>query len=67
MLDYNKANTIRHLVGLLGAFRNFPKITRKLSSQPDSNIKLFPTHTKLILSVLGVAGKLVKNVVQLYR
>ena len=42
------------------------KNTRKLSLYPILNIELFPTHTELRLDVLGVAGKLVKDVVQLW-
>jgi hypothetical protein len=41
------------------------KNTRKLSLYPILNIELFPTHTELELGVLGVAGKLVKDVIQL--
>jgi hypothetical protein len=38
-----------------------------LNLQYVSNIKLFPSHTKLALGVLGVARKLVKDVVHLWR
>jgi hypothetical protein len=41
------------------------KNTRKLSLHPILIIELFPIHTELELGVLGVAGKLVKDVVQL--
>jgi hypothetical protein len=34
-----------------------------LSLQPILNIGLFPTHTELELGMLGVARKLVKDVV----
>jgi hypothetical protein len=49
------------------ASRSFSIITRKLSLQPILNIGLFPTHTKLELGVLGVAEKLAKDVVQLWK
>jgi hypothetical protein len=42
------------------------KNTKKLSLHPILNIELFPTHTKLELDVLGVVGKLVKAIVQLW-
>jgi hypothetical protein len=42
------------------------KNTRKLSLHSILNIELFPTHTESKLGVLGVAGKLVKDIVQLW-
>ena len=42
------------------------KNTINLSLHPVSNIELFPTHMELELDVLGVARKLVKDVVQLW-
>jgi hypothetical protein len=42
------------------------KTTRKLNLQPISNIELFPAHVELELGMLGVAGKLVKDVIHLW-
>jgi hypothetical protein len=38
-----------------------------LNLQPISNIELFPTHTESELGVLGIAEKLAKDVVHLWR
>jgi hypothetical protein len=45
------------------AFTSFPKITKNLDLQTVLNIELFPTHMKSKLVVLGVAGKLIEDVV----
>jgi hypothetical protein len=51
----------------MAASRNFSKNTRKVNFQPVSNIELFPTHMELELSILGIARKLMKDVVHLWR
>jgi hypothetical protein len=43
------------------------KMQKNLNFQPILNIELFLTHTKSELGVLGIAKKLVKNVVHLWR
>jgi hypothetical protein len=43
------------------------KNTYKLNFQPVSNIELFPIQTELELGVLGIAKKLVKDVVHPWR
>jgi hypothetical protein len=48
---------------LLGVSKN----ARKMILQPVSNIELSQTHTQLELDVHGVAGKLMKDVVHLWR
>jgi hypothetical protein len=48
-------------------FRSSSKNARKLNSQPILNIELFPIHMESKLGMLGVAEKLVKDVVPLWR
>ena len=48
---------------LLGVSKN----ARKMILQPISNIELSQTHTQLELDMHGVAGKLMKDVVHLWR
>jgi hypothetical protein len=43
------------------------KNTKKMNFQPILNIELFLTHIKLELGVLGIIGKLVNDVVHLWR
>jgi hypothetical protein len=45
--------------------KNSSKITETLNLQSILNIKLFLAQMELELGVLGIAGKLVKNVVHL--
>jgi hypothetical protein len=47
------------------ASRSSSKNTQTLNFQPISNIELFPTHTELELGMLGIAGKLAKDVAHL--
>jgi hypothetical protein len=49
----------------MAAFRTSSKYTRKLNLRPISNIESFPTHMELELGVLGVARKIVRDVVYL--
>jgi hypothetical protein len=48
------------------ASRSISKNTRKLDLQLLLNLKLFHIHMKMKFGVLGVAGKLVKDVIQLW-
>ena len=50
----------------MAAFRSSLKIIEKLNLQPVSNIELFPIHAELELGVLGIARKLVKDVIYLW-
>jgi hypothetical protein len=43
-----------------------PQNTKKMILYPILITELFLTHTKLELGVLGIVGKLVKDVVQLW-
>jgi hypothetical protein len=54
-------------VSHMAACKSSSKITEKLNLQPVSNIELFLTHTESELGVLGIAGKLAKDVVHLWR
>jgi hypothetical protein len=47
--------------------RSSSKITRKLNLQLVLNIKLFMTPTESESDMLGIVGKLVKDVVHLWR
>jgi hypothetical protein len=49
----------------MAPFRSSSKIIRNLNLEPVSNIEIFPTRTKLELSVLCVTGKLVKDVIHM--
>jgi hypothetical protein len=49
------------------ASRSSSKFIEKLNLQPVSNIELFLTHTKSELDVLGIARKLMKDVIHLWR
>jgi hypothetical protein len=51
----------------MNAFRSSSIITTKLNLQPILNIELFPIHIESKLDMLGFAGKLVKDVVHLWR
>jgi hypothetical protein len=49
------------------ASKSSSKITKRLNLQPLLNIELFPTHKESELGVLGVARKIMKHVVHLWR
>ena len=50
-------------VSYMATSRSSLKITKKNEFATRLNIELFPTHMELELDMLGVAKKLVKNVV----
>jgi hypothetical protein len=54
-------------VSHMAASKSASKITEKLNLQPVLNIELFLTHTESKLGVLGIAGKLAKNIVHMWR
>jgi hypothetical protein len=48
------------------ASRSSSKLKRILNLLPVLNIELFPTHTKSKLDLLGVARKLVRDVIHMW-
>jgi hypothetical protein len=54
-------------VGHMAASRNSTKNTKNLNFQPVSYIGLFFTHIELELGMLGIAKKLLKDVIHLWR
>jgi hypothetical protein len=51
----------------MAASMSFSNITKKWNFQPILDIELFLIHLELELDMLGIARKLVKNVVYLWR
>jgi hypothetical protein len=51
----------------VATFKSSSNIIRKWNLQPISNIQLFPTHIESELGMLGIAEKLVKDIVHLWK